>query len=308
MSTNYIQIPILQIRPGMLLAYDITDPRPPRRASYTHFSKIDLPEQQSSLGADITKQVTYSGLITPGSAIRLRKCINILISIAQWKEVKHFDRDEMYKFKVNFITLTLPSAQLKVTDDELKKKALAPWLRYWRSKSKGLSYVWRAERQKNGNLHFHICTDRFIHYQEICSTWNRYLNQFHFIDQFEKRNGHRNPNSTDVHSVNSIDNLAGYLVKYMAKLDPNEQRIQGKVWDASLNLKKANYCDTIIDSDLNDELHKLTLSNEHKSFTSDRCAGMFLNYKDFENDLPPALKKVYSAYLEELRKEEKSEL
>ena len=305
MKPVYFSIPIIQIRPGLLLAYDITDPRPPRRASTNDFYNLAQLGEAQRLGSDITKQKTYTGLITQGSAKRLRKCINILISLAEWKEVKHFDRDDIYKFKINFITLTLPSQQLNVTDDELKKKALAPFLRYWRTKCGGLSYVWRAERQKNGNLHFHIVTDKFIHYQQIRNSWNKYLNQFNFINAFENRNGHRDPNSTDVHSIKDISNLAGYLVKYMAKLDPDEQKIQGKVWDASLNLKKANYCDSIIDAQLSEELSELVASGNHKSFSSDRCTGMFLNLNDFERDLPTHLRKVYSDYLINLRQEEK---
>jgi len=301
MKPQYIQIPYLQIRPGMLLVYDILDPRhynsPNTIGRFLQAHQKELIEH----GLVTNASLAYSGLITKGSAKRLRKAINILISLSEWKTAKHFKSGIEFQFKINFITLTLPSPQGSVSDKDLKKHCLQPWLKFWRRKTKGMSYVWRAERQKNGNLHFHICTDRYIYYKDIRDTWNRNLNRFGFIDRFESNHSHRDPNSTDVHSINKIQDLAGYLVKYMAKLDPLEQKIEGKVWDASMNLKKASYCTTTITSDLNQELHELTAVEGNRHFKADRCSGLFIKDSDFEKSLPPAMSKIYKSYLQELR-------
>lgn len=286
----------------MLLAYDILDPRhyrPPNPVG------LFIKQHQKKLlehGLVTNASLAYSGLITKGSAKRLRKAINILISISEWKKAQHFKSGIEFKFKINFITLTLPSPQGSTSDNDLKKYSLQPWLKYWRRKTKGMSYVWRAERQKNGNLHFHICTDRYIHYKDIRDSWNRNLFRFGFIDRFESNHGHRDPNSTDVHSIQAIEDLAGYLVKYMAKLDPLEQKIEGKVWDASTNLKKAEYCTTVIDTDISAELRTLAADESNRQFKADRCTGLFLKPSDFEKSLPPAMSKTYQAYLKELRK------
>ena len=245
MSSQYVLVPILQIRPGLLLTYDIIDPRPYREKSLSSINHND-----------VAKLKTYSGLITKGSAKRLRKAINILISLSEWKEATNFKSGEIFKFKINFITLTLPSNQAPISDNDLKKHCLQPWLKYWRRKTKGMSYVWRAERQRNGNLHFHICTDRYIYYKDIRDYWNNLLDKFHFINSYHDKHSSltfsaylqlypvslkqpmstrrsafdygystnwRSPNSTDVHSIEKIQDLAGYLVKYMAKLDPRSE-------------------------------------------------------------------------------------
>lgn len=290
MSSQFVLIPILQIRPGLLLTYDIIDPRPYRD------KPLDL-----RINNDVTGLKTYSGLITKGSAKRLRKAINILISLSEWKEATNFETGQVFKFKLNFITLTLPSPQGSTSDQDLKKYCLQPWLKYWRRKSSGMSYVWRAERQKNGNLHFHICTDRYIYYKDLRDTWNRNLSRFDFIDRFEHNHSHRDPNSTDVHSIQKIEDLAGYLVKYMAKLDPLEQKINGRVWDASTNIKKASYCDCVIDTYISQELRELTNVPGNRRFLADRCTGLFLNPSDFENSLPPAISNTYQGYLQQLR-------
>ncbi len=285
----------------MLLAYDILDPKHYRPSDISGQFAKDHQKELIENGLITNGSLAYSGLITKGSAKRLRKAINILISLSEWKTATHFKSGIEFQFKINFITLTLPSPQGNVTDKDLKSSCLQPWLKYWRRKTKGMSYVWRAERQKNGNLHFHICTDRYIYYKDIRDTWNRNIARFGFIDQFERNHGHRDPNSTDVHSINKIEDLAGYLVKYMAKLDPAEQKIEGKVWDSSANIKKANYCTTVIDTSISQELRQLTSNQSNRQFKADRCTGLFVKSKDFEKQLPPALSNTYQHYLKELR-------
>jgi len=319
----------------MLLAYDILDPRHYRPPNPTGLFIKQHQKELLEHGLVTNASLAYSGLITKGSAKRLRKAINILISLSEWKTAKHFKSGVEFKFKINFITLTLPSPQGSTSDNDLKKYCLQPWLKYWRRKTKGMSYVWRAERQKNGNLHFHICTDRYIYYKNIRDTWNKALNKYDFINAYQQKHinislsqylqlypptaknplskrtssynfgvfsNWRSPNSTDVHSINQIEDLAGYLVKYMAKLDPLEQKIEGRVWDASTNIKKASYCTTTISSDINNELHELSSNDSNRQFKADRCTGMFIKSTDFEKSLPPAISKTYQSYLKELRK------
>jgi hypothetical protein len=208
--------------------------------------------------------------MTEGSIKRLKKAIQLLIAISEPKQVKHFKTDNYFTFRIGFITLTLPAEQGELTDNAIKKQALEPWIRAMRDKYQMRSYVWKAERQMNGNLHFHITTDTWIPYYRIRDEWNKQMSKLGLIAKFEAKHGHSDPNSTDVHSVSKIKNLPGYLIKYMAKkaltkylkptkpkkpnLHPDNiaqakqvvswikritelQPIEGKMWDCSANLK-----------------------------------------------------------------------
>ena len=168
---------------------------------------------------------------------KLRFALNLIIAQAKWKLIENQTTKKLYKFKVNFITLTLSGKQRGVSDEEIKKKMLAPWIRNMRNVYGLRSYVWRAERQKNKNLHFHLTTDTYIDYAAIRDAWNLQQSKFHFIDEFRAQNKTEFPNSTDVKSVTNIQDLARYLVKYMAKSEKESQTIEGKVWDCSKNLK-----------------------------------------------------------------------
>lgn len=223
--------------------------------------------------------------MTGGSIKRLKKAIQLLIAISEPKQVKHFKTDKYFTFRIGFITLTLPAEQGEITDNDIKKQALEPWIRAMRDKFQMRSYVWKAERQLNGNLHFHITTDTWIPYYRIRDEWNKQMSKLGLIAKFEAKHGHSDPNSTDVHSVSKIKNLPGYLIKYMAKkaltkyltrpkpkkpnLYPNNtaqaikvvswvkritelKPIEGKMWDCSANLK----CQDKLQYEMSTELDK----------------------------------------------------
>jgi hypothetical protein len=121
------------------------------------------------------------------------------------------------------------------------------------------NYVWRAEKQKNGNLHFHILIDKFVYWSELRERWNRIINKLEYVDSYRnflkefhksgfkvradllknwdeqaqrlayqkgKSNDFANPNSVDIHSTKKIRNIRKYLTKYMTKNEQKEQESQ----------------------------------------------------------------------------------
>jgi hypothetical protein len=132
------------------------------------------------------------------------------------------------------------------------------------------SYIWKAELQQNGQIHYHITTNIFIRFDLIRKRWNYLQQKAGLLDSYYEKHGHYNPNSTDVHKVYNDDNIEAYLEKYISKqqeVNPtlkanllnnnsitNEQcignmlscssvnctddlSINGKIWDCSQDLK-----------------------------------------------------------------------
>lgn len=240
----FSQYPVLQVRSYGLLAYDKREwhykprkDRTPHKQDNSHSNKFttDSPNNQ------------YTGSLTPYAKRRLKRAIQLLTASAMEKEAPNFKTGKTFKFKVNFVTLTLPAPQGNISDRDIKKQCLDPWIKRMRRKHKLNNYVWRAERQKNGNLHFHLITDTWIHYEKIRNDWNSVLNFFKFIDKFEEKHGHRNPNSTDVHAVWKVKNLTQYFIKYMTKGDKEGDKIEGKIWDCSKALKTKENCETLME-------------------------------------------------------------
>lgn len=158
---------------------------------------------------------THNKLSTQASK-KVKRAIKYLLYSAEEKIVTNSKFESQFKFKVAFITLTLSSQQLH-TDQELKNNLLNQFFVEAKKKWNVTNYVWRMEFQKNGNIHFHILTDKFIPWLELRNTWNRIQNKLGYVDRYQAKYGKKQPNSTDIHSLTKIKNVAAYVTKYMSK-------------------------------------------------------------------------------------------
>jgi hypothetical protein len=216
------------------------------------------------------------GKLSRKAVTGLRNSINWLCVSARKKRVFKREANTNFFFKINFVTLTLPDTPAPITSDVLQKQLLNPFLTYMR-KYQGLrNYVWRLEFQANGKLHVHLSADTFLHHRVIRDAWNRLLEKNGYLKMFLEKNGHLDPNSTDVHATRKIKNMAAYLAKYMSKkgssytlakpdrkkkpvrlhaMNPkawyrqrinfwnssfNPRPIKGRIWGCSAALSKAN--------------------------------------------------------------------
>jgi len=145
-----------------------------------------------------------------------------------------------YRRKYNIchpiITLTLPSTQMH-DDNTIKRECLTRFVDLMCRKFDVRFYYWIAEKQKNGNIHFHVLADRFIEWQWVRKAWNTRLETLGYLDAFEQKNGHRNPNSTDIQMIRSLSKSSDYVTKYTSKAD-QQGGIQGRLHGECDKLKE----------------------------------------------------------------------
>ncbi|MDR6564931.1 MULTISPECIES: hypothetical protein [unclassified Arcicella] len=132
----------------------------------------------------------FNGYMSANTSRYVKRIVeNWLTSIELNNDLKNKDyRNKPY---VTFVTLTLPSKQVH-HDNYLKNQLLDPmieWLRdsQERTKRKGAgvdAYLWRAESQKNGNLHFHLIVDRWIDQDKLRQKWNQILERLQYISMY----------------------------------------------------------------------------------------------------------------------------
>jgi len=217
----YVLEPQLQVRNDCLLLYNLPTVTGPK----THI---------------VSRKKAYSGQVTQANTKRLRKAIDILVQQTQPKTTWNPVTKKHFPFRLNFVTLTV--SDRKLIDTEFSRKnLLEPFLRKMRSMGV-LSYVWKAEYQARGQIHYHLITSLFLPWQEIRSTWNNLQRKNRLLDDYAKRFKSFDPNSTDVHAISEISNLAAYLSKYLSKT--NSAKIKGKVWDCSTDLKRKRFACT----------------------------------------------------------------
>lgn len=239
--------PVLQVRPYGILVYD-----------HKEYSKWTGPKREQPK----REFKRYTGRLTTFSKKKLKRAIGLMVATAKEKEAPNFKTGKTFKFKVNFLTFTLPASQDKIEDKQIKV-CLDNWIKRAKRKHKLNSYVWRAERQANGNLHFHMITDVWIHYEKIRNDWNDCLRPTGLIEKFKAKHGHENPNSTDVHAVWKVKNLTQYFVKYMSKEHKNgEAPIQGKIWDCSQNLKRKDNCWMMLEGEVQENFDYIMRRDE----------------------------------------------
>ncbi len=179
---------------------------------------------------------TYSGKVTGHAKKRLLAALDILVQKSKERVIYNPVSRTKHDFKMSFITLTIASkVNLEVT--EAYDKLLREWLRYMKRKMGMEKYVWKAEYQRRGQVHYHIATDNYIPWETIRWRWNQLQRRAGLLDEFASRFRHFNPNSTDVHSMQNVHDCLAYIGKEMCKDVQNQKVTKGKIWDCSTNLK-----------------------------------------------------------------------
>lgn len=247
MDTSHISYYSLSIHPNSInVYYETTGPRNYRR--FDSYEK-DLDPDSNTNQPTQFKDNYHHGRISHIARRKMSKSIEYLIHLAKPKQVYKPYHGKHFTFKVNFITLTL-SAQQVHSDQVIKAQLLNQFIIEMRKRWNVVNYVWRAEKQECGRIHFHIVTGNFIPWNELRNAWNRiqqklgyvtryredriewHKHGFHFDPKharkwpyakqlrayrFGKQTGWDNPNSVDIHSLRHVGNIKAYFVKYMAK-------------------------------------------------------------------------------------------
>lgn len=261
MKRELIVIPKIKIHPNKIITYNEihwTPTAPTRKQSNFQSSVLIQVEKDGKIElkrvstAFLNSSRQGNGYLSKQAQKRLKLAIEYFLLINKPSNGKTGYTGRHFNKKITFITLTLPSKQIH-SDNEIKSQCLNQFLIELSKYHKVSNYVWRAEYQKNGNIHFHILTNKYIFWNDIRNRWNRIINKLGYVDRYRTelteyhKNGFtlrkdllntwpadkqyqaylkglktdwNNPNSIDIHSIQNIHNVGAYLIKYMSK---NEQ-------------------------------------------------------------------------------------
>jgi hypothetical protein len=253
-TAPYTIIPTVHVHPGKIVVSQQIE---------WHGNKPDRDRFASLRG----KSNKATGKISVNTKRKMGRALEYLLFFANDKMIPSKTHGKHYHFKLAFITLTLPSKQAHA-DQEIKSRCLDSFLTEIRKGYAVKNYVWRAENQKNGNIHFHIILDRFIPHWHIRSRWNRIIDRLGYVSEFQKKHGHDDPNSTDVHSLKHVVNALAYLMKYASKDEQNGE-IKGRAWGCSESLSNLKGGIEIVDSQINDEITKVANHSSTRSYYDD---------------------------------------
>src|SRR3990167_103868 len=112
------------------------------------------------------------------------------------ESAQYYNNDLITKIRLNknvftrkpvFLTLTVPEQQ--ISDEQIKNNCLKPLLDNLK-KSYGLvNYIWKAEAQARGSIHFHLVLDCFVNRDRILKFWFKYMDAAGCLGKYLSNNG-----------------------------------------------------------------------------------------------------------------------
>lgn len=230
------------------------------------------------------RKTQYNGFM---SACTKRKVKTIITS--WYKSIEHGKLDTKNskstgKRKLTFATLTLSDEQ-KHTDKFIKRKLLNRFLVEAKRRFNYVNYLWKAEKQKNGRIHFHIILDTYISNPALQLLWNSIQSDFGYLDNFFFTYKRYNPPSTHITQITSGKLAIEYILKYVGKVAGNSSgislKIEGRIWGCSDALKNLKPFRIAEDSRVIELLYKLSNHGKIEMFNGDYFTVFNINSAEF---------------------------
>lgn len=232
------------------------------------------------------------------SKSKMSQALNWMLLFSEKKRIYEKSTKKSFTFRLAFNTLTIPFPQ-RHPDDYIKEHMLQPYL-YWLRRYYNASYVWKAETQTNGSIHFHITIDTFVHWRSVCAKWNKILFKYGYAKRFINQSALKKDAATQIKAIKNEKTLAacigGYLTKdsieekehnlSKKKLQAKIQKaieelsgvsqnietrfhhtrfVEGRIWGCSESLSKINCFTNELDPAFQDSEHNFFHDNQLKS-------------------------------------------
>ncbi len=312
--SEHISIPVMKVSSSYIV-------------TYSQYQGYRSSKNRHDLKQYNTADRTYNGYMSPNTKRQVTQYLTTWIdSVIRFRSYKtKIDHDK--NIKLTFITLTLPSKQLH-EDNFIKRNCLTPFIEKLKSQHDVKNYFWRAEAQENGNIHFHLIVDKKINWESIQVLWNQFMDKYGYIQNYRENqilfhkkgfkvrtellkkwdynhqlaayikgeeNNWSNPNSTDIHSLKGIRNVASYITKYCCKED-GHRPIKGRIHGCSDEIKKLKYYSDELDYHNEKDLDRLVSTGKVKKIILDyatvftgkimsaiyeKCSGLYLKINNY---------------------------
>jgi hypothetical protein len=245
------------------------------------------------------RSTVYNGFMSPSTKRRVTKIITTWMEALEFS-LPHKKRSlEAKKHYPVFVTLTLSDEQ-RQDDNFVKRKLLGRFITTLRRNYDVTHYFWRAEKQKNGRIHFHCIFDKFIHMKALQNEWNLIQTDFGYTDKYFALKGHRNPPSTHVEKIDSCQNAIDYVVKYVSKnpevLENSNLKVLGRIWGCSDGLRELKPYQIMENSNLLELLNEMHKNNMAERFSDDFFTIYKLDVNEVLSTYFPEIKEAQGEY------------
>lgn len=158
-----------------------------------------------------------------------------------WSEaINKFNQSEFCRTKKErremvMITVTFPLPIFR-GDLYIKRNFLTPFLQKILYHNPYANYLWKMEKTKSHQPHFHIITDTYIPMAEAKKWWYDTVSLSGAVDEWEKQNNKKWTTGLRIEALRDKTNAAGYVAKYMSKKG-NDLPCDGRLWGCNKAIK-----------------------------------------------------------------------
>lgn len=236
-----------------------------RRPYEEFFSRRNLPEKSRHkiLNKEANK---LTGEVTRNVRCRMKSAIDGFISAIEAHN-QTCARDS--KHLITFVTLTISASQMH-SDKELNRLLLMPMIQKLMRNKAVVNYIWKAEKQSNGNIHWHILIDRYVHWRWLRDAWNATQALHGYLDNYQSMHGHQDANSTDIHRLKGIHNIAAYITKYICK-NSQQNGLECRVWGCSAGLKAIKQFRVEVTSEVHTLIEDIVANASSSIYSYENC-------------------------------------
>jgi hypothetical protein len=216
------------------------------------------------------------------SAVRrkIMKYIDAWFTTIEYAKTTGTEDKLKIKKHLAMLTLTLPVRQ-QHDDKYLKRYALMMFIKNMTRQFKTINYLWKAETQKNGNIHFHIIIDEYVEKEKIDSWWKNRMNLLGYEQQYENETGKKNPPMCNVETLRNKNNAGAYVAKYFTK-NEDRREIEGRCWGCSDKIKNLANPEMSVNETELDECLRIVNMSISSIYVTDYCVIM-KNVQNLEN-------------------------
>jgi hypothetical protein len=204
------------------------------------------------------RKTVYNGFMSDSTARKVRRIITTWgEAIKQENNLRNLSLEKIDRQLV-FITLSLSDDQ-KHSDLYIKRNLLNRFIIILKDMFHVKHYLWKAEKMKNGRIHFHVMVDHFCNYKQIQEEWNAIQRDHGYIDNYMAKFNNENPPSTHIFGVNSDSEACEYMIKYLSKKEQQkleeDNKVEGRIWGCSDDLRNLRVFSSPEDSKLIEMLY-----------------------------------------------------
>lgn len=236
----------------------------------------------------------YKGEISKSGRKMIEKRLTAWLHCLRFHNQNHPEIPKRKRRLPTFVTLTLSDDTTR-SDREIKKSLLEPFIKQLYYAYNITHYFWKAEKQKNGRLHFHLITDRYIPMKDLQTRWNSIQRKNGLTESYEEKYNKPEPPSTHIRAIQQQDNQIEYVMKYVEKGNKG-LKLDGSVFRFSKGLLDIVPFSFIFEAHDTDELRRKIEIHCQKEFHGDWFGMLEMDKKNIMSWIPARLYRDVEKY------------